>query len=298
MKFLRRTLIKIAGAGPAGKWTSAMGFKADDPIYVQQNADEIKARSQGEIIAESRRIAPILSDIVASVGRALKPGDTSQQINDRLVVELTKNSLAAAMSGYEGFPAASAISVDPEFLNAPPNNTPIKEGSIVTIELSGSTSCAYASQGWTFPIGSVSDRKRDLLAAAQAGLIAGISAIDGGVTPRQIGRAIGQAVADCGFSTVQEFCGFGMGQKRIQEPHILNYDAGSNDAIPTGTILNIYVIAKSGTPKLKVLANGAVIGRDGECGAVATAMVAIEPDGKSVLTNFPSWDVSSPPSTQ
>jgi hypothetical protein len=77
-----------------------------------------------------------------------------------------------------------------------------------------------------------------------------------------------------------------MGQKRIQQPNILNFDAGAEDAIPPGTILNIYVIVSSRPTKLRILPNNTVISRDGDNGAVATAMVAVETSGKSVLTKL------------
>lgn len=289
MRLLRRTLIKIAAAAPitsiAGK-ISAKDFRADDPAIVQLNADLIRSRTQAEIVAESRRIAPLLSDIVARTGRGLKPGDTTRQINDRLVEELSATGFAAALLGYEGFPAASAISVDPAFLSAPPDDTVLREGVTATIEVCGSTIAAYASQGWTFPVGEISSERRALIAAARAGLTAGIDAIDTGVPPREIGRAIGHAVTALGFSPVQEFGGYAMGQKRIQQPSILNYDAGTEDVLPPWTILNLYVIVASRPTRLRLLPNNAVISRDGDNAAVATAMVVVEPSGKSVLTKM------------
>jgi len=289
MTMLRRTLIKIAAAAPFASITekaSAKDFRADNPVSVKLNADLIASRTQAEIVAESRRIAPVLSDIVARTGRGLKPGDTTRQINDRLVEELTATGLAAALLGYEGFPAASAISVDPAFLSAPPDDTVLREGVTATIEVCGSTTGAYASQGWTFPVGEISSERRELIAAARTGLTAGIDAIDTGVTPREIGRAIAHAVAALGYSTVQEFGGYAMGRKRIQQPSILNYDAGSEDVIPPGTILNIYAIVASRPTRLRLLPNNAVMSRDGDNVAVATAMVVVEPSGKSVLTKM------------
>jgi methionyl aminopeptidase len=289
MRLLRRTLIKIAAAAPFTSivgTASAKDFRADDPASIQLNAGLIGSRTQAEIVAESRRIAPLLSDIVARAGRGLKPGDTTQQINGRLIEELSAIGLAAAMLGYEGFPAASAISVDPAFLSAPPDDTVLREGATATIELCGSSAAAYASQGWTFPVGEISSERRKLIAAARTGLTAGIDAIDNGVTPREIGRAIGHAVTALGYSPVQEFCGYAMGQKRIQQPSILNYDAGTEDIIPPGTILNIYVIVASRPTRLRLLSNNAVISRDGDNAAVATAMVVVEPSGKFVLTKM------------
>ena len=288
MKILRRTLIKIAAGVPfaLGGKLSARDFKADDPARVESNAKAIRSRTQDEIVAESRRIAPILSDIIARAGQELKPGDTTRQIDHRLIEALSKEGLASAMLGHGGYPAASAISVDQQLINSIPGDTVLQDGSTVTIELGCSTSLAYAMQGWTFPVGCLSPRKSELLAAAQSTLTAGINEINNGVTPRQIGKAIADAAKSSGHHIIRDFCGYTMGQERIQKPNILNYDAGSETVITPGIILNVYVIVKTGPAGLRVLPDNSVVTRNGEIGAVATAMVVVEPSGRSVLTRF------------
>lgn len=293
MKFCRRTLLS-AGTVALGAFglhkVPSKSSRADDPALIQANAAAIRIRRQEEIVAEARRIAPVLSDIIRSAGQDLKAGDVPRTIDRRLVGTLSAHGLAAAMLGYRGYPAASAISVEPHFLNGTPEDSAIGDGSLVTIELGCSTSRAYATQGWTFPVGRVSQRKAALIKACRAALEAGVNAIHEGVTTRQIGWAIQEAAKSSGHYPVRDFCGYAMGQERIQKPNILNYvsDQAQGCELPVGTILNIYVALKTGPAGLRILPNGWTATTDhGEIAAVATAMVVVERHGKSVLTAFP-----------
>jgi methionyl aminopeptidase len=295
--FLRLAAILPFGTGADGRSPALASKKADDSQFIQTNAALIRSRSQHEIISESRRIAPLLSDVIESIGRNLKDGQTTAEVNRQLMNALGPHGLAAAMLGHDGFPAASAVSVDHILLHAPPDETVLRAGSTVTIELSASSSAAYAAQGWTFPVGCVSPEKARLMEAGRSALEAGIATVRDGVTTHDIGEALETVVRAAGYHVIQDFCGYTMGQERIQKPNILNFKSGPAVALPVGTIINIYLSLKSGTKGLRMLPPDfrAVSMRDGEYGAVATAMVVVEKGGSSLLTRLLGDSLASCP---
>ncbi len=290
----RRAFLKLAAMLPLG--TSAytqsrrmVASVADDPRLIEENASSIRKRTQQEIIAESRRIAPLLSDTIDFVGRGLRAGQTTADVDRQLVEILSKHGLAAAMLGYDGFPAASAISVDQVLLHAAPDETVLRAGSTVTIELSASSSAAYAAQGWTFPVGCTTPEKAHLMQTGRSALEAGIATVRSGVTVHDIGGAVETVVRAAGYQVIRDFCGYTMGQERIQKPNILNFSGGGDaTTLPVGTIINIYLSLKSGSNSLRLLPPDfrAVSVRNGEYGAVATAMVVVETGGNSLLTRM------------
>ncbi len=249
----------------------------------------IATRSMPEIIADTKITSPLVSEMIQSVASQVKAGQTTLEINNLLASSLSEKSLYPTMLNFRGFPAVSAISVSPEILHAPPSQKVIKNGDLVTIQLSGSSSYSHASQGWTIPVGDISQEKQELLYACRESLENAIEVVQAGITTHDISMAIQSTIDKYKFSPIMDFCGYAMGRERIEQPNILGYASGtgSGSKLKKEMILNIHVLLTTGRGGVKINKDNwtAYLGDD-ECSAIATAMVLVEQNNGLLLNRM------------
>lgn len=256
-------------------------------IYLQKNreaASSIEQKPQADIITETRKIAPMVSAILEKSWAILDGKLTKLDLQHFILNEIKKDGLLPAMVGYNGFPAAIPISLNHEIIHNIPDQSVIKPNSLTTIEVGVSTGKAYASQTWTHGLKDLRLRN-----ACKHALKAGITQVAPSTPINQIGLAISETINSAGFSVVEDYCGYGMGKNRIQDPQILGYDGYSSNKIPlmkAGDIYNIQVIANAGKKltRLNMKNNWGVISKDRSQSAALSAMVLVTKDGAELLT--------------
>ncbi len=255
----------------------------------RSNAESIQDCSEASIIKESKTIAPALSDILKESGASIKAGMSKYELHNLILESILSRGYAPAMLGYNGFPACACISVDDEILNGLPTDDPLQDGSLVSIETSISTPSAYASQAWSFTVGEASEEKQRLLDSMHHALSNTTSMIRHGTLLGDIGHSIQSALEESGESVIREYCGYGMGKKRIQDPQVLGYGKqGQGAPVSAGQILNIQVIAKAGRyNRIKMRPDfWTVVAKDGKPGGVISAMILVGDKESLLLSNL------------
>ncbi|ABC29767.1 Methionine aminopeptidase [Hahella chejuensis KCTC 2396] len=260
--------------------------------YASANRDayqQIQNVSEESIIAESRRVAPIVSDILRSVKELLKRERvTGKDIQSYILERLDELQLYPAMAGYGGFPAAIGVSVNSQLIHHPPTDEVITDGSVVTIELGASSTSAYASQTWTFVKGDASKQRLNICNAALDALSCGIEKVWSSNRVGDISFAIQSAVENAGCHVVREYCGYGMGKNRIQDPQILCFgrpDTGPK--VQVGRILNIHVMATEKRAKIEHSSDGwGVSSAQGGLCVGYSAMVLVTENGHEILSDI------------
>lgn len=188
------------------------------PDEARRASAAVATRPIEVILEESRRLAPIASDIVRHVGRTLTPGMTTIEIAEQLVSEAKSRDVLPAMLGYHGFPAAAAVSINDELLHGIPSNRRIVRGDLVKIEFGIVSTKAFAASSWTFSVGAPSPEDAALLRCGTTALRMAIEAISPARRLGDIGSAIQAEAERAGFEVIRAFVGYGMGQQRIQAP--------------------------------------------------------------------------------
>jgi methionyl aminopeptidase len=230
-----------------------------------------------------------LASIIAEVGMAMRPGDTTAAIEERVLSGLAAEGWSAAMKGFSGFPAACAISVNEEVLHGLPGDRALASGDLVTIQVTARGTRAYAAVGWTFGVGEVDDASRRLLAVGMEGLDRAIALARPGVRTGTLGAAIQECIEASGFSVVRDYVGYSMGQSQFEGPHLPCYGReGTGPRLPEDIIVNLHVIAKQAGFKVDILPDEwTVAGAPGERSVLFTAMVLLEGSAGIVLTPMP-----------
>jgi methionyl aminopeptidase len=194
------------------------------------------------VLADARRIAPLLAQVISEAGGRLAPGMTTREI-DRLIVEgIARHKLQPAMLGFHGYPAASTISVNDQVLHVPPSDRRLQPGDLVTIQSAARSEHAFANLGWTCAVGVVTEEKARLLKAVTEALIAGQSVMRSGRRTGDVGAAIQGHIEAAGFSVVRDYVGYAIGRQMMEGPQLPCYGrAGIGPRSKARAVFNIHV---------------------------------------------------------
>jgi methionyl aminopeptidase len=203
--------------------------KARIPIYDEE---------QREMLRAAGRFNAQLMDFVRPHVRA---GVTTNTL-DRLVHEYTlDHGHVPACLGYKQYPKTICTSVNDVICHGIPNDTPLKEGDIVNVDVTTVVDGWYGDQSETFMIGEVSDEARRLVQRTFEALWVGIRAVKPGGRVIDIGSAILKFARKHRLSVVQEFQGHGLGTEFHQEPAVPHYPEVSSfhDVIRPGMCFTV-----------------------------------------------------------
>lgn len=258
---------------------------------IAENDNLIKNRKSSDILADSIETAPKVSQILRRTIQKIRVGESTKTIGKRIDAALKKENLVPSMLGYNNYPATAALSVSPSFMHSPPSETKVHEGSLLTLQISGSSKISHASQGWTVGIGKVSPEKMALQKACVNAMKAALTKIRAGILTSQISEAIQNSINRNEFFPIEDFSGYAMGRERIQPPQILSYASPYErpTKVAEGSILNVRVMVKTGPAPLKIdMDDGwSVMTTKGEFAAMASMMVLVEKFGARSLTFMP-----------
>ena len=167
-----------------------------------------------EEISLMRENAILVSKTLAEVGKAVAPGVTTKELNRIAEAFIRDHGAIPSSLGYEGFPAACCMSVNDVVVHGFPDDTPLKEGDIVSVDITTLYKGYSGDSAYTFPVGEVSAETRRLLDVTKASLYKGIEAAVAGNRIGDIGH---------GYSVVRELEGHGIGKEMHEEPGVPNY---------------------------------------------------------------------------
>ncbi len=213
------------------------------PLYLSED-DRNGLRTAGRFNAE-------LMDILRP---HIGPGTTTLQL-DELASEYTQDhGHTPACLGYHGFPNTICTSVNEVVCHGIPNETPLKEGDIVNVDLTTVVYGWYGDQSEMFMIGEVSDVASRLVQKTFEALFKGIRACKPGCRVSTIGRAIQTLARQEDYSVVREYQGHGIGLEFHQEPGIPHFpDLASNrNLLQPGTCFTIEPMMNVGGWKTRV----------------------------------------------
>lgn len=234
-----------------------------------------------------RTACRVVAEIHERLKEHVKPGATTGEL-DRLAEEWTRQlGCTPAFKGYRGFQHTLCISVNEVVVHGIPDEKRVlREGDIVGLDMGVIYKGWYGDAARTWPVGSVSDEAKKLIAATEASLMAGIAAVKPNGYIGDIGAAV-QALAESqGFSVVRDFVGHGIGRKLHEDPQIPNYGpAGRRDRMKVGMTLAIEPMVNAGRPDVYISSDGwTALTVDGSLSAHFEHSVAVTPDGVEILS--------------
>ena len=244
----------------------------------------VYTRSREEI-EKIRAAAQIVAMTLREVGRAVRPGVTTAELDQLAESFIRDHGGRPAFKGYRGFPASICPSVNEEVVHGLPGPRELREGDLVGVELQG----FYGDAALTFPVGTVSDEAVKLLQVTRESLMQGIAQARAGNRVGDISHAVQSYVERNGFSVVKALVGHGIGREMHEEPAVPNFGPpGRGPRLMAGLVLAIEPMVNVGGHEVVTRSDGwTVATKDGSLSAHFEHTVAVGADGPEILSVLP-----------
>lgn len=233
-----------------------------------------------------RRAGRVVAEMHARIREAIRPGVTTAQL-DRIGRDvLAERSATSNFLNYHGYPAVICASPNDVIVHGIPNDVPLEDGDIVSIDCGAIVDGWHGDAAFTAGVGTIDPSAERLIAVAEASLRAGIAAMVSGNRIGDIGAAVQEHVESHGYSVVREYTGHGIGQAMHESPEVPNHGkAGKGMKLRDGHVLAIEPMVCVGDPATFLGADGwTVTTADGALAAHVEHTVAITEKGPEILT--------------
>ncbi len=233
-----------------------------------------------------------LAAVIDALEKIVKPGVTTHEIDAHALELIRKGGDEPSFLGYapagaaKPYPATLCASVNDGVVHGLPSNRPLVEGDIVTLDLGLIHKGWHADSARTIPVGSVSERTRELIAATEEALAAGIEAAQPGMHLGDISHAIAQVAKKHKLAVVDGLGGHGIGKALHEEPYVSNVGKpGKGTRLTPGLVIAIEPMFSLGSRLIQQLPDDSFATYDGSLSAHSEHTVAITASGPVVLTD-------------
>ncbi len=229
----------------------------------------------------------ISANALKLAGEMVEPGVSTWAIDQAVLKYIEKCGAKSSTLNYQGFPAASCISVNEVVVHGIPSKKQIlQKGDIVDIDISANYKGFHGDNAYTFACGEIDEEAQKLLTATEQSLYKGIEQARPGNRIGDIGHAVQEYVEARGYSVVRDFVGHGVGANLHEDPSVPNYGTpGRGVRLLKGMTIAIEPMINLGTEKVRILEDGwTTVTRDGKLSAHFEHTVAITDNGPVILT--------------
>jgi methionyl aminopeptidase len=251
----------------------------------------LKSKEEIEVLKEGgRRNAEILH----TLAKIVKPGISTLDLENEATKLLAESGDMSATLGYtprgarRAFPANLCVSINEEIVHGIPNEDPktLKEGDIVTIDLSLIHKSLFTDSAITVPVGKIDEVSQKLINATKAALERGIAVAKPGNHIGDIGEAIQDYAEAAGFSIAEDLAGHGVGFALHEDPFVPNEGRAhvGHELVP-GMVIAIEPMLCAGKGAIRTLKDGyTIVTKDGSRSAHFEHTIAITETGNIILT--------------
>lgn len=243
----------------------------------------IKTPREIEIMKEGGHI---LAAILKKIGNAVTPGTSTLEL-DSLAADLcSANRVKPAFLGYHGFPAVLCASVNNVIVHGIPNNTPLRAGDILGLDMGIKHRGLYSDAAITVSVGAVRRDVSRLLNATREALRKGIYVAKDGARVGDIGAVIAEVAEKNNVGIVRELSGHGIGRGLQEDPAVPNFgERGTGRTLKKGMTIAIEPMFALGKPQTKLLKDSwSVVIADGSLGAHFEHTVIVGEKSGTILT--------------
>ena len=145
-----------------------------------------------EEIELMREAALVVSRTLGMLASEVKPGVTTLYL-DKLAEDFIREQ--GAIPGFLGlydFPNTLCMSPNDQVVHGIPNDTPLKEGDIISIDCGAIKNEFYGDHAYTFAVGEITSEVEKLLRITKESLYVGIRELKVGKRTGDVGYAIQQ----------------------------------------------------------------------------------------------------------
>jgi methionyl aminopeptidase len=238
-------------------------------------------------LAAMRDAGRMASRCLAWILGEVRPGMSTQDIDDLQTQFARQHGVTPAPLGYRGFPRSICTSKNEVICHGiPDRKVVLRQGDIVGIDVTLIVEGYHGDNAATVPVGKVSDEAVRLLHATLEAQRQGILAVRPGARLGDIGAAIQAVVEPRGFSVVRDFVGHGIGRGFHEEPQVPHYGvAGRGARLRPGMTFTVEPMINAGVPDVEIQEDGwTALTADRRLSAQFEHTLAVTEEGVRVLT--------------
>jgi len=196
-----------------------------------------KSEEEIDLVRES---SLLVAKTHAEIARHIKPGISSLKLDVIAEEFIRDNGGEPAFKGYNGFPCTLCASPNEVVVHGIPNNHPIADGSILSIDCGVLMNGFYGDSAYTYKVGEINEEIKMLLKVTKEALYKGIENAVAGKRIGDIGSAIQEHAEKSNYGIVREMIGHGIGKNLHESPEVPNYGRrGSGIKLKKGLVIAI-----------------------------------------------------------
>lgn len=230
-----------------------------------------------------------LDKIKKELKKLLVPGAIPLEIDkvaEKLILEAGGKPSFKMVNDYYW---TTCININDGVVHGVPNNTPLKDGDIVSLDIGMFYKGFHSDSAFTVPVGEIPSSTEKFLEAGRRTLKACIKQAKIGKHILDISKTMQETLEKEGYNPVRDLTGHGVGRELHEKPYIpCYYDPvrQRGEVIKEGAVLAIEVIYCMGSFDLVLSGEDdwTISTKDGKIAALFEETVAVTKSGPSVLT--------------
>lgn len=250
----------------------------------------LKTEDEIELLRQANLL---IGRTLAELAKIIKPGVTTLEL-DKVAEEFIRDH--GAIPTFKGFPnpfggpfpASICTSVNDVVVHGIPNNVPLKDGDIVSIDCGTKLNGFCGDSCYTFLVGEVSEEVKQLCKVTKEALYLGIEQAVAGHRLGDIGYAVENHCTSHSYGVVREFVGHGVGRDMHEDPQVPNYGKrGTGTMLKNGLCIAIEPMITMGSRQVFMDPDRWTIRtRDGKPAAHYEHSLAVRQGRAEVLSSF------------
>lgn len=247
-----------------------------------------------EEIAKIRESAHLVAATLDHVKPHIKPGVTTAQLDKLAEDFIISQGGFPAFKGYkvgrDTYRFATCMSRNEGVVHGLPNDTPLEEGDVISVDVGVVKDGWYGDGAWTFAVGAVAAEVEQLLEVTRESLMLAVSQAKVGNRIFDISKAVQDYCESHGFGVVRELVGHGIGRHLHEEPQVPNFvpgrfDSYQNIELKEGMTLAIEPMINLGTARVKTAKDRwTIVTADKKPSAHFEHTIVVRPHGGEILT--------------
>ena len=234
----------------------------------------------------TRKAGIIASGALDEVAKIIKPGVTTEKIDELCFEFINDNNAYSAPLFYRGFPKSCCTSPNHTVCHGIPKNKILDNGDIINVDVTALKDGWHGDTSRMYFVGEVSTKANKLVKTTYDAMIKSISILKNGVHLGDLGSVIQKHVESKGFSVVRDFCGHGTGKNFHQYPNVVHFgEKETGDKLKTGMIFTVEPMINEGKYNTKLLKDGwTAVTKDRSLSAQFEHTVGVTNNGYEIFT--------------
>ncbi|MBQ0102682.1 MAG: type I methionyl aminopeptidase [Prevotellaceae bacterium] len=250
----------------------------------------LKTDDEIELLREANLL---VGKTLAELAKIIRPGVTTRQLDVLAETVIRDNGAEPTFKGFPNpygpaFPASICTSVNEQVVHGIPNDIPLKEGDIVSVDCGTRLNGFCGDSCYTFAVGEISDEARQLLRITKESLYKGIEQAVAGHRLGDISNAVQTHCEAQGYGVVREFVGHGIGHEMHEDPQVPNFGRkGNGPLLKSGLCIAIEPMITMGAKEVYLQEDRwGVVTRDKSLAAHFEHTICVRRGKADILSSF------------